>query len=419
MSERVVIVGAGHAAGQAAASLRQKGYTGEIIMAGDEPYVPYQRPPLSKAYLAGKLKLERLYFKPENFYPEHDIDVRLSTRVESIDREARTVRLGDGEQLAYSKLILCTGSRVRELPIPGNDLNGVHYLRSISDVKDMQAAFKPGAKIVIVGGGYIGLEVAAVAVGRGLEVTVLETEERVMNRVVAREISQFFQDMHTEEGVKVELGRRVQAINGNKDGAVESVSCADGFTVSADLCVIGIGILPNKELAENAGLSCSNGIVVDEFCQTSDPDILAAGDCTLHPNSILGRNLRLESVHNAVEQGKTVAANICGEPVAYAQAPWFWSDQYNVKLQIVGLSDAYEQFVIRGNPSTRSFAAFYLREGKLIAVDAVNSPREFMLGKKLIAAGAAFDIEQLADESLDFKELANAALQAVQGVRGC
>ena len=412
MSGRVVIVGAGQAAGQAAASLRQKDYTGEIIIAGDEPYMPYQRPPLSKAYLAGKLKLERLYFKPENFYPKRNIDVRLSTRVESIDREARTVRLADGEQLAYTKLILCTGSRVRELSIPGNDLNGVHYLHSISDVKGMHAAFKPGTKIVIVGGGYIGLEVAAVAVGRGLEVTVLETEERVMNRVVTREISQFFQDMHTEEGVKVELGRCVQVINGNRDGAVESVSCAGDFTVSADLCVIGIGILPNTELAESAGLSCSNGIVVDEFCQTSDPDILAAGDCTLHPNSILGRNLRLESVHNAVEQGKTVAANICGEAVAYAQPPWFWSDQYNVKLQIVGLSDPHEQFVMRGDPSTRSFAAFYLHEGKLVAVDAVNSPREFMLGKKLIAAGAAFDIEQLADDSLDFKELANAALQA-------
>jgi 3-phenylpropionate/trans-cinnamate dioxygenase ferredoxin reductase subunit len=410
MTDRVVIIGAGHAAGQAAASLRQKGYAGEIVMLGDEPYVPYQRPPLSKKYLAGELETERLYFKPEKFYPEHDIDVRLNTRVASFDRADHTVTLENGESLQYSKLLLTTGSRVRELPIPGNELNGVHYLRSIGDVKAMQANFKPGKKMVIVGGGYIGLEVAAVAVKRGLDVTVLETESRVMNRVVANEISQFFQTMHREEGVKLELGRRVKAIIGTE--CVAAVTCADGFEVAADICVIGIGILPNIELAEDAGIKCSNGIVVDEFCQTSDPDVLAAGDCTRHPNPILGRHLRLESVQNAIEQGKTAAASICGEPKAYAQVPWFWSDQYDVKLQIVGMSDAYEQFVLRGDPGKRSFAGFYLQEGKLVAVDAVNSPREFMLGKKLVAAGATFDPQQLADESIDFKELATAALEA-------
>ncbi len=411
MTERVIIAGAGHAAGQTATTLRQKKYAGEILIIGDEPYVPYQRPPLSKAYLAGELELERLYFKPEKFYPEHDIDMRLGTRVTAIDPSAKTVTTDAGDTLDYTKLILATGSRVRELPIPGNDLEGVHYLRSIGDVQAMQAQFAPGAKIVIVGGGYIGLEVAAVGVKRGLDVTVLETESRVMNRVVAREISQFFQDMHAAEGTKLELGRRVKQINGD-NGKVVSVSCADGFTVEADLVVIGIGILPNVELAEAAGLKCSNGIVVDENCQTSDPDILAIGDCTRHPNGLLGRHLRLESVHNAIEQGKTAALNIIGNPSPYNQIPWFWSDQFDVKMQIAGMSDVHEQFVLRGDPATRSFAAFYLQQGRIVAVDAINSPREFMLGKKLVAAGASIPLEDLADTGKDFKELATAALAA-------
>lgn len=380
-------------------------------MIGDEAYVPYQRPPLSKAFLAGELTVERLYFKPAHYYPDHNVTLKLSTRVASINPSAHTVITADGESLEYSKLILATGSRVRELPIPGNDLDGVHYLRSIADVEAMQKDFVAGKKIIVVGGGYIGLEVAAVAVKTGLDVTILETESRVMNRVVAREISQFFQNMHREEGATLELGRRVQEING-ADGKVTSVSCADGFTVAADMVVIGIGIIPNVELAEAAGLKCSNGIVVDEYCQTTDADILAIGDCTRHPNKLLGRHLRLESVHNAIEQGKTAAANIIGEPVAYNQVPWFWSDQYNVKMQIAGMSDVHEQFVMRGDPRTRSFAAFYLQQGKIVAVDAINSPREFMLGKKLVAAGAKIPIKDLADTSKDFKEMATAAIEA-------
>ena len=411
MTERVIIVGAGHAAGQAATSLRQKKYAGEIVMFGDEPYIPYQRPPLSKAFLAGDLTVERLYFKPENFYPDHDVTLKLNTRVDRIDAVAHTVTTCDDETLDYSKLIFATGSRVRELPIPGNDLEGVHYLRSIADVEAMQKGFADGAKLVVVGGGYIGLEVAAVAVKRGLDVTILETESRVMHRVVAREISQFFQDMHVEEGAKLALGRRVQQING-KDGKVVSVACADGFNVDADMVVIGIGIIPNVELAEAAGLKCSNGIVVDENCQTTDPDILAIGDCTRHPNGLLGRHLRLESVHNAIEQGKTAAANIIGEPAPYNQVPWFWSDQYNVKMQIAGMSDVHEQFVLRGDPATRSFSAFYLQQGKIVAVDAINSPREFMIGKKLVAAGAKIPVADLADTDKDFKEMATAALEA-------
>jgi 3-phenylpropionate/trans-cinnamate dioxygenase ferredoxin reductase subunit len=414
MTETAIIIGAGHAAGQTAASLRQKGFSGRIVMIGDEAYVPYQRPPLSKAFLAGELETERLFFKPEKFWPEHDVELLLSTTVKAIDRAAKTISLNTNETLSYDKLVLATGSRVRELHIPGHELGGVHYLRSIDDVTAIQTAFQKDARLVIVGGGYIGLEVAAVGRKNGLDVTVLETESRVMNRVVATEVSQFFQNMHTEEGVKLELGRRVQELRGDETGQLREVVCADGYTVPADICIIGIGIIPNTELAEAADIKCSNGIVVDQYCQTSDENIYAAGDCSRHPNPIFGRHLRLESVHNAIEQGKTAAAAICGDPVAYAQVPWFWSDQYDVKLQIAGLTEGYDQFVMRGDPAARSFAAFYLQAGKLLAVDAVNSPREFMLGKKLIAAGAEFRLEELNDMQEDFKALATKALEAAK-----
>jgi 3-phenylpropionate/trans-cinnamate dioxygenase ferredoxin reductase subunit len=414
MTETAIIIGAGHAAGQTAASLRQKGFSGRIVMIGDEAYVPYQRPPLSKAFLAGELETERLFFKPEKFWPEHDVELLLSTTVKAIDRAAKTISLNTNETLSYDKLVLVTGSRVRELHIPGHELGGVHYLRSIDDVTAIQTAFQKDARLVIVGGGYIGLEVAAVGRKNGLDVTVLETESRVMNRVVATEVSQFFQNMHTEEGVKLELGRRVQELRGDETGQLREVVCADGYTVPADICIIGIGIIPNTELAEAADIKCSNGIVVDQYCQTSDENIYAAGDCSRHPNPIFGRHLRLESVHNAIEQGKTAAAAICGDPVAYAQVPWFWSDQYDVKLQIAGLTEGYDQFVMRGDPAARSFAAFYLQAGKLLAVDAINSPREFMLGKKLIAAGAKFRLEELNDMQEDFKALATKALEAAK-----
>jgi 3-phenylpropionate/trans-cinnamate dioxygenase ferredoxin reductase subunit len=412
MSGTIIIAGAGHAAGQAAASLRQKGYSGRIIMIGDEAHIPYQRPPLSKKFLAGELEIKRLHFKPENFYPDQSIELMLSTRVESVDPANNTVKLDTDETLHYDKLILATGSRVRELPIPGHDLDGVHYLRSINDVLGIQAGFKPGARLVIVGAGYIGLEVAAVAVTHGLDVTILETEDRAMNRVVAPEISDFFQRRHREAGVKIEFGRMVQKFMG--DAALTEVVCADAYSVPADLCIVGIGILPNTDIAEAAGLTCDNGIVVDEHCQTSNADILAIGDCTRHPNGIYGVQLRLESVHNALEQGKTAAANICGENLFYNQVPWFWSDQYGLKLQIAGINNGYDELVIRGDQQNNSFAAFYLLEGKLLSVDAINSPREFMLGKKLITAGAHFDPVELANEENDFKSLATAALEAAK-----
>ncbi len=411
MTEPLVIVGAGQAAGQATASLRQKGYSEHIIMIGDENYFPYQRPPLSKKFLAGEIEAERLYVKPERFYAGHDVDMRLDTSVESIDPAQKAVHLADGASLNYSKLLLATGSRVRKLPIPGAELSGIYYLRNIDDVLSIQPNLVAGKRLVIVGAGYIGLEVAAVAAHHGLDVTVLETEERVMNRVVAPEISDFFESVHRKAGVKIEFGRMVQEFRG--DSAVSEVVCADGHSYPADFCIVGIGILPNEEIASAAGLECNNGIVVDEYCQTSDPDILAIGDCTRHPNALIGTELRLESVHNAIEQGKTAAATICEQPAAYNQIPWFWSDQYDLKLQIVGINTGYDRVILRGDPESHSFAGFYLEGDKLLAVDAINSPREFMLAKKLIKAGAKIAPDDLANMDKDFKSLATAALDAV------
>lgn len=410
MSDHVVIVGAGHAAGQAAASLRQEGYEGAITMIGNEPYIPYQRPPLSKKFLAGEIGIDRVYFKPPEFYEKENVTVKLGTRVTEIDRKTKTVHTDQGETLTYSKLLLTTGSRVRELNLPGFDLDGVFYLRNVGDVEGIQSYFNKGGKCVIVGGGYIGLEVAAVAAKHGIDVTVLEMAPMVMARVVDPIVSRFYERVHKEEGVKILTGAAVSGFEG-KNGQLTKVTCADGTAHEADFVVVGVGILPNVELAVEANLEVENGIAVDECCRTSDPDIYAAGDCTNHPNPLLGERLRLESVHNALEQAKTAAAAICGKEKPYAQIPWFWSDQYDLKLQIVGLSAGYDQAVVRGNPEEgRSFAVFYLKEGRLIAVDAINRAPEFMMSKQLIAKGVSIPAEKLKDESINMKEMAAFAI---------
>ena len=409
MPDSIVIAGAGHAAGQVAVSLRQDGFSGRIVMIGEEPYLPYQRPPLSKAYLAGELELERMYVRHQNFYDEHNIDVRLSTRVEKINSGNRTVTLSDGRQESYHCLVLATGSHVRKLNIPGHDLDGMYYLRTLEDVHRIQENFKPGARLVIIGAGYIGMETAAVAVTRGLDVTVVETADRIMARALAPEVAAFFAQVHRDAGVKIECNRDPRAeILG--DGKVEMLRGADGRELPADLIIAGIGVIPTTDIADAAGIECNNGIIVDECCRTSDPHILAIGDCTNHPNHLLGRRMRLESVHNALEQAKTAAATLCGKLKPYNQIPWFWSDQYDLKLQIVGLSGDHDQVIIRGDFADRSFAAFYMKGDLLIAVDAINSAREFMLSKKLIAQGARLEPEILADMSIDFKQLATAAL---------
>ena len=404
MTETVVIAGAGHAAGQVVASLRQKKFPGRIVLLGEESWLPYQRPPLSKKFLAGELAAERLYFKPASFYDAADIEVHLNTRVATIDCDQRTVTTGNGETFAYSRLVLALGARPRKLALPGAELAGIHYLRSIDDVLAIQSEFQSGRRLVIVGAGYIGLEVAAVAAQLGLDVTVVEMEKRVMSRVVSPQLSEFYQQEHVAQGVTLKLASGTSGFSGNEN--LQNVLLDSGEQLPADLAIVGVGIVPNVELAENAGLEIENGVVVDDHCQTSDQNIFAVGDCTFHPNDLLGRRLRLESVHNALEQAKTAAGNICGENVSYAQVPWFWSDQYDLKLQIVGLSQGYDEIVMRGDPQTRSFACLYLRDGRLIAVDAVNSPKDFMQSKSLIAGHARIDPGMLANTAIALKDMA-------------
>ena len=403
LCSRVVIAGAGHAAGQLVASLKQHKFAGQIILVGDEAYLPYQRPPLSKKFLSGDLPAERLYVKPESFYDDPQIELMLATSIAAIDREHKVLRTASDDVIPYDKLILSLGSRVRRLPIEGADLEGVHYLRSIEDVNGIRAELQRGKRAVVVGAGYIGLEVAAVIRQAGLDVTVVEMADRVMSRVVSPEISDFYQIEHTNHGVKLRLSTGISAFRG--DLRVNAVETADGELIAADFVIVGVGIVPNVELASDAGLTVENGIVVNDRCQSSDPDIYAVGDCTAHPNSIYDRQLRLESVHNALEQAKTAVSNLCGKESHYSQVPWFWSDQYDLKLQIAGLSAGYDDVVIRGEPAARSFACLYLKNGRLIATDAVNSPKEFVQSKALIAARTRIDRDKLQDPSVQLKEM--------------
>jgi 3-phenylpropionate/trans-cinnamate dioxygenase ferredoxin reductase subunit len=397
----MVIIGAGQAAGQAAASMRQEGYDGEILVLGDEPHPPYQRPPLSKQYLSGELGIERLYLRPEKFYGEKAIDLRTGVRVTGLDVATRCLVTSTGESHDYTKLLIATGSRPRLLTIPGSDLGGIHYLRTIADVDGIQAEMVAGRKLVIVGGGYIGLEVASVAVTAGMEVSVLEMEDRILQRVTTAEMSDFYHQLHTARGVKLLTNTMVTAFGGTQ--RVTSVNCRDRTVLDADVVIVGIGIVPNVELAQQAGIACDNGIIVDEHCQTSAANVYAAGDCTNHPNPIMGRRLRLESVPNAMEQARVAASNMCGGDKTYAAVPWFWSDQYELKLQMVGFSTDGDTQVIRGDKSINQFAVFYLKAGAIVAVDAVNSPREFMVCKQLY--GRQVDASKLSDNSVDLKSL--------------
>ncbi|HXI99703.1 MAG TPA: FAD-dependent oxidoreductase [Micropepsaceae bacterium] len=397
--KRIVIIGAGQAGVQAAATLRSEGFGGTLTLIGEEPYPPYQRPPLSKAYLAGDFARERLFLKPDSFYAETRCDLRLRTAATAIDRPSKTVRLSDGTALAYDRLLLTTGARVRKVPVPGADLPGVHYLRGIEDVDALRPNFRAGARLAVVGGGYIGLEVAAVAVKHGLEVTVVEAAARVMVRAASLQLSAFYEAEHRAHGVKFQLGAMAEAFEGT--ARVEAVRTNQG-RVPADFVLAGIGIVPNCELAQEAGLACDNGIAVDEFAATSDPDIFAAGDCTCHPGFAGGR-VRLESVQNAIDQAKHAALGMLGEPSAYREVPWFWSDQYDLKLQIAGLAQAGDVTVLRGDPQARKFSVFHLRDGVIAAVEAVNAPPDYIIGRKLIAARARVAPERLADPNVPVK----------------
>ena len=402
MPERVVIIGAGQAGAQVAISLRQLGFAGKITLLGEERQPPYQRPPLSKAYLSGEMPLERTWLRSESYYAKHAIALRLEVRAERILPKERAVICAEGARAEYDALAICTGSRARPLDVPGTDLPGVFYLRTLADSDRIRGAVRPGARAVIIGGGYIGLEVAASLHKLGCAVTVIEALERVMNRVVAPPVSAFFAAEHARHGVEIVTGATVAALEG--DRGIERVVCADGRAVAADLAVIGIGAVPNDELAKNAGLEVENGVVVDDRGRTSDPAIFAAGDVTNHPNPLFGRRLRLESVHNAIEQAKAVARAIAGQPQAYADVPWFWSDQYDLKLQIAGVGDPDDELILRGDPSARAFSCLHLRGGALVAIDCVNRGGDFLAAKKLIAARTPLARSRLAEPAAPLGE---------------
>jgi len=401
----IVIIGGGQAGAQAIMSLRQGGYEGAIILIGEETALPYQRPPLSKAYMKGEFEEVRLYLRPPEWYEQCGVTLRLGRRAVSLDIEGGSVKDDHGDIYSFDRLILATGSRPRIAPFPGAHLDNVFDLRTLADVDKIRPQLKEGRKLVIVGAGYIGLEAAAVARSLGLEVNVVEAAERVLARVTSPIISAFYQSVHEAEGVNILTGESVTTLHG-QDGAVRAALLASGKEIEADIVLIGIGIVPNEELARDAGLACDNGIIVDRDGRTSDPLIYAVGDCTQRPLVYHAGRARLESVHNAIEQGKLAAASILGKPRPPEDCPWFWSDQYDLKLQIAGLSSGYDQHVIRGDLATKKFAVFYLKNGQLIAVDAVNSPPEFLMSKKMIATGAHPSPAQLADPAVSMKDIA-------------
>lgn len=397
-----LIIGASHAGAQAAVSLRQAGYKGRITLLGDETVPPYHRPPLSKDYLSGHKDEADILLRPEESYAASKIDLRLGLRSGAIDRADKTVQTTDGERISYDHLILATGARIRHLPIPGADLAHVHYLRDTKDVDAIRARVSPGKRAVIIGGGYIGLETAASLRKRGMKVTLLEAQARILQRVTSKTMSDFYRRIHSEEGVTIIENCLAATIESGDDNLTVRTSCDQSF--EAHMVVIGIGVIPNTELAEFAGLEIADGISVNPYCQTSDPDIYAIGDVSYHYNPIYDRHVRLESVPNATEQAKVVAAHILGKPKPYDALPWFWSDQFDLKLQIAGLSDGYDEIILRGDPhQSRHFAAYYFQGDRLLAVDAVNAPRDFMMARMTLSKRKTLDKVKLADPDSDLK----------------
>lgn len=403
-TQSCIIIGGGHAAAKLASSLREQGWAGKITMICAEDSVPYHRPPLSKEFLSGVRNRDDVLINPPEFYEDNEIEVLAGRRVVRIDRPSKTVVLEGGDRLHYDKLALATGARVRKLACPGSGLAGVFYLRSLRDAERIRAYAKKARNAVILGAGYIGLETAASLRSAGLEVTVIEPYHRIMRRVTTEEVSGFFERIHEEEGVVFKKNIIVNRLEGDK-GQVVGVFCDDGKTYPADLVVIGIGVIPETELAERAGLTVDSGIFVDEYCQTNDPDIVAAGDCTEYDNVFYGRPVRLESVQNALDQAVVAAATIVGKTQPYKQLPWFWSNQYDVKLQIAGLNTDFDRIVVRGDVSAgRKASVFYLRENRIISVYAMNTPPDFALGKRLIEQKVEVDAERLSDPAVPLKE---------------
>jgi len=402
MISTVLIVGGGQAGAQAVDTLRREGFTGRLVLIGDEDMLPYQRPPLSKKFLSGEMAADRLLFRHRAFYDEHAVELKLGVRATRIEPGARRVALSSGEEVHYDRLLLCLGALPRRLSCPGSDLPGAHYLRNVSDAAAIQKGLAPGARVVIVGGGYIGLEIAATARNMGCAVSVLEMADRVMNRVVASNVSEYFAHEHRTQGVKIICNTRVVRFEG--DNRIERVVCADGSVYPADLLVVGVGVIADTQLALDAGLACENGIVVDETCRTSDPAIFAAGDCTSYFSPRYQSRVRLESVDNAFEQSKVAALNILDRPAVHDRVPWFWSDQYDNKLLIVGLSSGHDQQLTRGDPATRSFSVCYLKGGELLAVEAINHSKDYMAARRLIPERVRPNLDKLADPQVGLKD---------------
>jgi 3-phenylpropionate/trans-cinnamate dioxygenase ferredoxin reductase subunit len=400
----IVVVGAGQAAASFISRHVALGSVQPILLIGEEPYPPYQRPPLSKKYLLGQLERERLFIRPLEWYREQNIELRLDTRVSGIDRERRQVIINNGETIDYDKLLLCTGSSARDLPAEiGGELGGVFTLRSIADIDRMSPEFQTGRKLLIVGGGYIGLEAAAAGRQLGLEVTVLEMADRILQRIAAAATSNYFRDLHMEHGVILHESARMSRLL-DDDGTVCGAELESGEIIEADLVLVGIGSSPNTRLAQAADLDCDNGIRVSETCQTSDPNIYAAGDCSNFVRN--GQQIRLESVQNAADQGDLIARVLAGEDVTYTALPWFWSDQYDCKLQIVGLNQGHNQTVLRPGTKDGSLSVWYYRDDQLLAIDAMNEPKSYAFGRKIIEAGKNPTPEEVADPATDLKALA-------------
>lgn len=400
---KVVIIGAGHAGGTAAALLRQYGFEGAILLAGEEAAAPYQRPPLSKAWLKGETDLEGLLLRPESFYAEHDIELRTGVTATAVDPAAKTVSFADGTTEPYDALILATGSTARKLALPGADRPDLLELRTLADAEKLKAALAPGRRLAVVGGGYVGLEAAASARALGAEAVVIERMDRVLARVASRTLSDFFTRYHRDHGVEVLTSAEV---TGFEDGGVR---LGDGRLIEADVILVGVGALACSQLAASAGLACENGVVVDETARTSDPAIWAIGDVTFRPIPVHGgRRHRLESVPNALEQAKQAAAAIAGRPAPAPETPWFWSDQYDVKLQIAGLPEGADRQVLRGDPAAAAFAVFHLAGDRIVCVEAVNAPAEFMAGRQMIGRATAVDADRLADMDVSMKAVAAA-----------
>ncbi|HMT42724.1 FAD-dependent oxidoreductase [Sphingorhabdus sp.] len=405
----VIIVGGGHGGAQAAIALRQNGYAGPVTIIGREEEPPYERPPLSKEYMAGEKEFERIYIRPRAFWQEKQVDLLLGRSVEAVDPAAKTVKLDDGTERSYESLIWAAGGDPRRLPLLGGELKGVHCVRNRADADAIMAELTGVEQVVVIGGGYIGLEAAAVLTKLGKKVVLLEALPRVLARVAGPELSEFYETEHRAHGVDLRTGVSIDALEG-EDGNVTGVRLADGSVIPAQMVIVGIGIIPSVEPLLAAGAKGGNGIEVDEYCRTSLPDIYAIGDCAAHANSFAGGAIiRLESVQNANDQATVAAKTICSaDPQPYKATPWFWSNQYDLKLQTVGLSTGHDATVLRGDPATRSFSVIYLKDGKVIALDCVNMVKDYVQGRKLVEAGATIAAERLADSSVPLKDLLEA-----------